>query len=262
MRPNYDGKAEEPVVLPARFPNLLVNGSQGIAVGMATNIPPHNLGEAIDATSTSSTTPRRPPTTSCSSSRAPTSRPGQHPRPGRDHRCLPHRPGLDEGAGDGGDRGVQEAGDADRRHRVAVPDELLVGHRASRSSSTPDHRRHRRRQRRVREGQDRAGDHLKRDANANVVLNNLYKLTQLQTTFAVNMVALVDGVPRTLNLAGAAAATSTTRSRSSPGAPSSGWPRPAACAHPRRPDQGPRRHRRDHRHDPGQRPTPRPPRPR
>ena len=50
MMPNYDGQTEEPVVLPARFPNLLVNGSQGIAVGMATNIPPHNLGEVIDAT--------------------------------------------------------------------------------------------------------------------------------------------------------------------------------------------------------------------
>ena len=71
----YDGQHQEPLVLPARFPNLLVNGGGGIAVGMATNIPPHNLGEIIDAVLHVIDTPTRPPTTSCSSSRAPTSRP-------------------------------------------------------------------------------------------------------------------------------------------------------------------------------------------
>jgi DNA gyrase subunit A len=70
---NYSGERTEPVALPARFPNLLVNGSTGIAVGMATNIPPHNLGEVIDATIHMIDNPRR--TTSPSSSRAPTSRP-------------------------------------------------------------------------------------------------------------------------------------------------------------------------------------------
>jgi DNA gyrase subunit A len=60
MGPNYDATEEEPLVLPARFPNLLVNGSQGIAVGMATNIPPHNLGEIIDATQHLIDTPMRP----------------------------------------------------------------------------------------------------------------------------------------------------------------------------------------------------------
>ncbi len=65
--PNYDGYETEPLVLPSRFPNLLVNGAGGIAVGMATNIPPHNLGEVIDAVMHLSTTPRRRSTTSCSS---------------------------------------------------------------------------------------------------------------------------------------------------------------------------------------------------
>ena len=63
MNPTYDGSREEPAVLPARFPNLLVNGSQGIAVGMATNIPPHNLGEVIDATIHLIDHTRRPPPT-------------------------------------------------------------------------------------------------------------------------------------------------------------------------------------------------------
>ena len=72
MIPNYDGTTEEPLVLPARFPNLLVNGSQGIAVGMATNIPPHNLGEVIDAVVHLIDNPDPRPTISWSSSRGPT----------------------------------------------------------------------------------------------------------------------------------------------------------------------------------------------
>jgi DNA gyrase subunit A len=108
--------------------------------------------------------------------------------------------------------------------------------RQDRSWSTPRDRRHRRRQRRVGRAARPLVIELKRDANANVVLNNLYKHTPLQTSFAVNMVALVDGVPRTLNLRDALQSpTSTTRSRSSPAAPSTGSTRPATAPHRRGP---------------------------
>ena len=161
MVPNYDGSTEEPRVLPSRFPNLLVNGSQGIAVGMATNIPPHNLGEVIDATIHLIDNPdvhlRRP--------HAVRQGPGlpdrrQHPRPGRDHGRLPHRPRQREDAGDGDHRRGQEGPDRDRRHRAALPDELLVDRRAdpgARRQRRP--RRHRRRQRRLVGRQDRARHH-------------------------------------------------------------------------------------------------------
>ena len=93
MVPNYDGQTEEPVVLPARFPNLLVNGSQGIAVGMATNIPPHNLGEVIDATIHLIDNPDATSDDLMQCVKGPDfPTGGEHPRPGRHHRRLPHRP--------------------------------------------------------------------------------------------------------------------------------------------------------------------------
>ena len=97
--PNYSNSTEEPVVLPARFPNLLVNGSQGIAVGMATNIPPHNLGEVIDATDPPARPPRGHPGRPDAvreGSGLPDRRPDPGP-PGHPRR-LPHRPGLDQDA--------------------------------------------------------------------------------------------------------------------------------------------------------------------
>ena len=100
MMPNYDGTTEEPVVLPARFPNLLVNGSQGIAVGMATNIPPHNLGEVIDATIHLIDHPDATPDDLMQFVKGPDfPTGGQHPRPGRHHRRLPHRSRQREDAG-------------------------------------------------------------------------------------------------------------------------------------------------------------------
>ncbi len=131
MQPTYDGSREEPTVLPSRFPNLLVNGSQGIAVGMATNIPPHNLGEVIDAalhllahpeaTADDAHAVRQGP-------RLPHGR--QHPRASRHHRRLPHRSWQHQDARQGSHRRRQARPDADRGHRVAVPDQLLGDRRA------------------------------------------------------------------------------------------------------------------------------------
>ena len=139
MIPNYDGRPRSRSVLPARFPNLLVNGSQGIAVGMATNIPPHNLGEVIDATihliDNPDATVRRADAVR-QGSRLPDRR--RDPRPGRHHRRLPHRSRQREDAGHGHHRGGPQRSLRDRRHRAAVPDQLLGDRRpASRSWSTP-----------------------------------------------------------------------------------------------------------------------------
>ena len=226
FRPNYDGRSAEPVVLPARFPNLLINGSQGIAVGMATNIPPHNLREVASGvhwylenyerfeTPVSETraenedgTPQRAPYEDLLD--------GLMERiPGPD---FPTR-GLIVGR-----RGVREAyrtGRGSITMRAVVDHEEIQGRnclvvkelpfqvnpdnlaskiaelvRDGRLTGIADVRD---------ESSGRTGQRLiivlKRDAIAKVVLNNLFKHTQLQDTFGVNMLALVDGVPRTLRL--------------------------------------------------------------
>ncbi len=205
MVPTYDGSRTEPIVLPARFPNLLVNGSQGIAVGMATNIPPHNLGEVIDATIHLIENPDA--TT-------------------EDLMQFVKGPDFPTGGSILGRSGIIDAyqtgrGSVKMRATAAIEEtkrggfEIVVTALPYQTSCSAIAGR-------IQELVD-AGDldgiadvndgssggktnlviSLKRDANANVVLNNLYKLTQLQTSFGVNMVALVDGVPRTLNLASA-----------------------------------------------------------
>ena len=106
MGRNYLNEEDEPTVLPSRFPNLLVNGSQGIAVGMATNIPPHNLGEVIDATTYLIDHPEAThgrPDEVCEGARLPDR--WAHPRAPGDNRRLPHRPRFDPDAGPGHDRG-------------------------------------------------------------------------------------------------------------------------------------------------------------
>ncbi len=205
--PNYDGRTQEPLVLPSRFPNLLVNGSSGIAVGMATNIPPHNLREISAAAQWVLA----------------------HPEAERDERQaalmeIVKGPDFPTGALIVGRRGIEDAYrtgrgaiimravvtvDEDRRGRQTLivtelpyqvnPDNLLlriaelVGE--GKLTGIADVRD---------DSSSRTGMRLiielKRDAVAQVVLNQLYKHTQLQDTFGANMLALVDGVPRTLTL--------------------------------------------------------------
>jgi len=203
--PNYDGRQTEPIVLPARFPNLLVNGSSGIAVGMATNIPPHNLREVVDAVVAYIDDPSL-----------------------QVEDLMKHVQGPDFPTGGAilGRQGIREAYETGRgRVRVRalahieplshgkeaiivteLPYQVKKGGpgglvekiadlvREKKISEISD----------LRDESDRNGMRLvielKRDALPKVVLNKLYKHTPMQSTFGVNMVALVEGVPRTLNL--------------------------------------------------------------
>ena len=202
LMPNYDGTTEEPTVLPARFPNLLVNGSQGIAVGMATSIPPHNLGEIIDATLHLVENPDATVKDLMKFVKGP-----DFPTGG----LILGRDGLTEayktGRGSIKMRAKVTIEEGQRGHmRIVVtelPYQASCSAIAGRIQELVDN-----------DGLDGIADvndnsaggktnliiTLKRDANANVVMNNLFKNTQLQSQFPVNMVALVDGVPRTLNL--------------------------------------------------------------
>lgn len=206
--PNYDGKTQEPTVLPARFPNLLVNGSSGIAVGMATNIPPHNMREVAAGVHWAL----------------------DHPNASRQELLdnlirLIKGPDFPTGATILGHKGIEQAYRTGRgmitmravvnteeiKHRMCLvitelpyqvnPDKLVSSIRDA-----------------VRDGvirgiadmrdetSGRTGERLvlvlKKDAIPKIVLNNLYKHTQMQTTFGANMLALVNGVPRTLSLDG------------------------------------------------------------
>ncbi len=199
---NYDNSTQQPVVLPSRFPNLLVNGSQGIAVGMATKIPPHNLGEVIDATLHLLATPEATPDDLMHFIKGPDF-PTRAQILGRQGILDAYRTGR----GSIKLRAVAEIEEGTRDTRIVVsefPYEVSVESIEEKIYDL------------VKSGEldgiagvqnDSAGRQarlvirLKRDANANVVLNKLYKNTALQTSFAVNMLALVDGVPRTLNLA-------------------------------------------------------------
>jgi DNA gyrase subunit A len=202
--PNYDGYEEEPVVLPARFPNLLANGSTGIAVGMATNIPPHNLGELIDAT----VALIDDPTLTAAD-------------------LMVHIPGPDFPTGGLilGQRGIvdayttgrgsikvravctiEEAERASERARIIVTELPYMVNKAALLQRIAELVNARTiqgiadlRDESSREGMRVVID-LKRDANAQVVLNQLFKHTQLQDSFGVHLLALVDGVPRTLTL--------------------------------------------------------------
>ena len=205
--PNYDGRTLEPVVLPSRFPNLLINGSAGIAVGMATNIPPHNLREVAVGVQWML----------------------EHPEASREEaleallQCV-SGPDFPTGALIVGRRGVEDAlrtgrgsitmravvtvdEDAKGRQLLIVtelpyqvnPDNLLLriaelvsDGKIGGIADVRDDSSSRTGMRLIIE--------LKRDAVAQVVLNNLYKQTQLQETFGANMLALVDGVPRTLSI--------------------------------------------------------------
>ncbi|HEX4540256.1 MAG TPA: DNA gyrase subunit A [Acidimicrobiales bacterium] len=204
---NYDGTESEPIVLPSRFPNLLVNGSQGIAVGMATNIPPHNLGEVIDATVHLL---EHPDATVDELMRF-----VQGPDFPTGAQILGRAGILDAyrtGRGSIKLRAVAEIEQTKSGDRIVVTEipyqtsievierkiaELVNGRELEGIRSTQNDSAGR---------QARFVIDLKRDANPMVVLNNLYKHTPMQTSFGVNVLALVDGVPRTLDLAQALSA--------------------------------------------------------
>jgi DNA gyrase subunit A len=199
---NYDGREQEPVALPSRFPNLLVNGSQGIAVGMATNIPPHNLGEIIDATVHLIDHPDATPDDLMQFVKGP-----DFPTGG----LILGRGGIQDayrtGRGSIRMRARAEVEDTKKGPVIIVteiPYQTSIGAIGTKIKDLVDARE----LEGIRDIENLSAQNktklvisLKRDANANVVLNNLYKHTPLQTSFGVNMVALVDGVPRTLNLA-------------------------------------------------------------
>ncbi len=203
---NYDGRSQEPVVLPSRFPNLLVNGSAGIAVGMATNIPPHNLSEVIQATCFALENP------DMKTEKLLPKLMGFVKGPDFPTKALiVGRSGIEEayksGRGSVIMRAVVEVEEINKRTCLVVtelpyqvnPDnlalkiaELVKDGRIKGIADVRD------------EGNERLGQRLvivlRNDAAAKVVLNNLYKHTQLQDSFGANMLALVDGVPRTLRL--------------------------------------------------------------
>ncbi|NNF54492.1 MAG: DNA gyrase subunit A [Acidimicrobiales bacterium] len=199
---NFDGKKDEPIVLPSRFPNLLVNGSQGIAVGMATNIPPHNLGETIDATIHLIDNPDATPVDLHQFILGPDFPTGA---------LILGRSGIYDayttGKGSVKMRAVTEVVEA-----KSGPDQIVVTEIPYQTSVEQIARKAAEIVERgdldgIREIRNESSGEvtrlvfdLKRDATASVVLNNLFKFTPMQSTFSANMVALVDGVPRTLNL--------------------------------------------------------------
>ncbi len=203
FQPNYDGKELEPTVLPARIPNLLINGSAGIAVGMATNIAPHNLGEIVDACQLL----LRRPDASIDELIALVPAP-DFPTGATIYGVSGVREGFRTGRGRVVIRARTHFEELDRGNRSSIiVDELpyqvnkrllleriaeLVNERKLEGISD------------IRDESDKSGMRvvieLKRGEVPEVVLNNLYKQTQLQDTFGINMVALVDGQPRLLNL--------------------------------------------------------------
>ncbi|MGF6636277.1 DNA gyrase subunit A [Paraburkholderia sp. MM5496-R1] len=201
--PNYDGSENEPAILPARIPNLLINGSSGIAVGMATNIPPHNLNEVVDACQHLLKNPEATIDELIEIIPAP-----DFPTAGIIYGVAGVRDGYRTGRGRVVMRALTHFEEIDRGQRMAIiVDELpyqvnkrslleriaeLVNEKKLEGISD------------IRDESDKSGMRvvieLKRGEVPEVVLNNLYKATQLQDTFGMNMVALVDGQPKLLNV--------------------------------------------------------------
>jgi DNA gyrase subunit A len=201
--PNYDGSEREPLVLPSRLPNLLVNGSGGIAVGMATNIPPHNLNEVVDACQHLLRNPDATLDELMEIVPAP-----DFPTAGIIHGLEGVREGYRTGRGRVVMRAKCHFEDIDRGQRQAIivdeiPYQVNKKNLLERMAELVHEKRlegisH------IQDESDKSGMRvvieLKRGEVAEVVLNNLYKQTQLQDTFGINMVALVDGQPKLCNL--------------------------------------------------------------
>ncbi|WP_283609712.1 DNA gyrase subunit A [Faecalispora anaeroviscerum] len=202
FRPNYDDRLKEPVVLPVKFPNILVNGSTGIAVGMATNIPPHNMGEVIDGLCALIDNPDLTMEELMEHIKGP-----DFPTGG----IIMGRSGIRAAYGTGRGRVIVRARaeieeEKNGRFKIIISElpyqvnkarlieyiaELVKDKRIEGISNIEDH-------------SDRNGMHvvidIKRDASPQIVLNHLYTYTQMQTTFGVIMLAIVDGEPKTLTL--------------------------------------------------------------
>ncbi|HEY5562254.1 MAG TPA: DNA gyrase subunit A [Clostridiaceae bacterium] len=199
--PNFDGEEEEPLVIPSRFPNLLVNGSSGIAVGMATNIPPHNLGEVIDGIFMMIENPEVTITELLSKIKGP-----DFPTYG----IIMGQNGIREAYETGRGRVVVRAKanieEEKGRFKIIVSELPYQVNKARLIEYIADLVKDKKIDgiSDLRDESDRDGMRMvieiKRDANANVVLNQLYKHTNMQDTFGVNMIALVNGEPQTLNL--------------------------------------------------------------
>ena len=201
--PNYDGSEQEPLIMPARIPNLLINGSSGIAVGMATNIPPHNLNEVVNACLLLLEKPESSIDALIKLIPAP-----DFPTAGIIHGTSGVKEGYRTGRGRVVMRGRTHVEKLDKGNREAlIVDELpyqvnkktfiekiaeLVNDKKIEGISD------------LRDESDKSGMRvvieLKRGENPDVILNNLYKQTQLQDSFGMNMVALIDGQPKLLNL--------------------------------------------------------------
>lgn len=199
---NYDGAEREPVVLPARFPNLLVNGSAGIAVGMATNIPPHQLGEVIDGVLEVSKNPDVTidelmeiipgpdfPTSGLILGRSGIRKAYQT---GRGSITLRAKVEIEDRGN--GKQSIIVNEIPYQVNKAKLIEKIAELARDKKIEGITD----------LRDESDRNGMRIvmeiRRDANANVILNNLYKQTALQTSFGINMLALVDGQPKVLNL--------------------------------------------------------------
>lgn len=199
---NFDESLKEPTVLPSRFPNLMVNGSSGIAVGMATNIPPHNLNEVIDGIVTLIDNPDTDIEDLMEDIKGP-----DFPTGAFILGTQGIKSAYRTGRGKLRLRAVAEIEEHNRgRMRIVVTELPYQVNKANLIEKIAEHVRDKRIEgiSDLRDESDRDGMRivveLKRDANPNIVLNNLYKHTQMQVTFGIIMLALVDGEPRILNL--------------------------------------------------------------
>lgn len=199
--PNFDGEEQEPTVIPARFPNLLVNGSAGIAVGMATNIPPHNLTEVINGVSMLIDNPEVTIMELMTEIKGP-----DFPTAGIILGKLGIRDAYETGRGKVIVRAKTDIEEEKGRHRIIVTEIPYQVNKAKLIESIADLVKDKKIEgiSDIRDESDREGMRivieLKRDANPNVVLNQLFKHTKMQDTFGIIMIALVNNKPEVLNL--------------------------------------------------------------